>query len=74
MLNFCLLDRKCGDKLYGYTIDQVGEIPDIDAHVTRLTHNETGAQHLHIAREDNNNTFRYVYKLSHNFVNALIRI
>lgn len=51
-------DYKSGDKLYGYTIDKVQDVPEIDAVAIRLTHDSTGAQHLHIAKDDSNNTFR----------------
>ena len=52
-------DYTCGNQLHGYTVTEVENIPDIDAHVIQLIHNQTGAQHLHIARDDRNNTFRY---------------
>lgn len=55
-----ILAYRCGDELSGYTITGADHILDFDAHVTQLRHNQTGAHHLHIARDDSNNTFRYI--------------
>ena len=49
-----------GDKLSGYTVNNVTEIPELDLVAVQLTHDKTGAKHLHIARDDSNNTFGYV--------------
>lgn len=49
-----------GDQLHGYTVDKVQGVPEIDAVAIKLTHDGTGAQHLHIAKDDPNNTFRYI--------------
>lgn len=46
-----------GKQLCGYTVNEIEDIKEIDARAILLTHQETGAQHLHVAREDSNNTF-----------------
>lgn len=48
-----------GDELYGYTVKSVTSLPEFDAKAAQLIHNNTQASHLHIARNDPNNTFRY---------------
>ena len=48
-----------GDTLYGYTVEAVTSLPEFDAKAAQLIHNKTKASHLHIARSDSNNTFRY---------------
>lgn len=35
-------------------------MPDFDLVAVQLTHDQTNAQHLHLARNDNNNAFGYV--------------
>lgn len=39
---------------------QVVSVPDLFLTAVKLTHNETGAQYLHAARDDSNNLFRLV--------------
>ena len=39
---------------------QIDEIPELFLTAVSLSHDKTGAQHLHIARDDDNNTFRLV--------------
>ena len=36
---------------------QVKEVPEFELVATLLLHDKTGAEHLHIAREDKNNVF-----------------
>ena len=54
-LSVCLC---AGDQLHGYSVDGVQEVPEIDAVAIKLKHDRSGAQHLHIAKDDPNNTFR----------------
>ena len=49
---------QANDKLHGYTVTSVTAVPDFDLTAVCLTHDSTGAQHLHVARNDSNNTFR----------------
>jgi len=40
-------------------LSQVVSVPELFLVSVQLTHDKTGAQHLHIARDDSNNVFRY---------------
>jgi Zn-dependent M16 (insulinase) family peptidase len=46
-----------GDKLHGYTVNRVTEVPEFDLVAVQLTHDKTSARHLHLARNDSNNVF-----------------
>eukprot|EP00794_Sanderia_malayensis_P000543 gene543-1197_t len=58
-----VLDRakkfNVGDKTHGYTVKQVEPIEDFQMVAVKLEHDKTGAEHLHVARDDQNNVFRY---------------
>ncbi|UYV62607.1 PITRM1 [Cordylochernes scorpioides] len=51
-----------GDNLHGYTIQQVENVPEFSLTAVRLRHDATGADHLHIDRQDSNNTFSVAFK------------
>ncbi|KAL4217277.1 Presequence protease [Mactra antiquata] len=51
-----------GTKLHGYTVDKVDEVPELFLITVSLTHDKTGAQHLHVARDDDNNSFSVAFK------------
>ncbi|GFS14839.1 presequence protease, mitochondrial [Elysia marginata] len=53
---------KPGDKLHGYTVRRVEEVPDFFITAVMLTHDKTGAEHLHAARDDENNTFSVTFR------------
>ncbi|CAG5126010.1 unnamed protein product [Candidula unifasciata] len=53
---------KSGDKLHGYTVQKVQEVPEFFITAAMLTHDKTGAQHLHTARDDDNNTFSVIFR------------
>ena len=55
-----LAEMQEGDTLHGYTINSVTDVPEFDLVAVQLTHNRTGAKHLHLARDDDNNSFGYV--------------
>ena len=38
-------------------IEKVKEVPEFELVAAQLQHDKTGAEHLHIAREDKNNVF-----------------
>ena len=40
-------------------LSQVVSVPELFLVSVQLTHDKTGAQHLHVARDDSNNVFRY---------------
>ncbi|XP_077997205.1 presequence protease, mitochondrial-like [Glandiceps talaboti] len=46
-----------GQHIHGFTIDKVKTIPELYLTAVKLTHDVTGAQYLHIARDDANNVF-----------------
>ncbi|KAF7651655.1 hypothetical protein LDENG_00107570 [Lucifuga dentata] len=46
-----------GQKIHGFTVTQVVEVPDLFLTAVKLTHDKTGAQYLHAARDDSNNLF-----------------
>ena len=46
-----------GSVMHGYTVQSVTEVPDFNLIAVQLTHKNTDARHLHIARRDSNNTF-----------------
>ncbi|XP_073256731.1 presequence protease, mitochondrial-like [Porites lutea] len=48
---------KPGDRIHGYTVNKVLSVPELFLVSVQLTHDKTGAQHLHIARDDSNNVF-----------------
>ncbi|XP_048237962.1 presequence protease, mitochondrial-like isoform X1 [Haliotis rufescens] len=53
---------KQGDKLHGYTVKKVSEVPELYLTAIALEHDTTGAQHLHTARDDDNNTFGVAFR------------
>jgi len=51
-----------GDQLHGYTVEKVVPVSELSLTAVHLQHH-SGAQHLHISRQDNNNVFGSVVKL-----------
>jgi len=52
-------------------LSQVVSVPELFLVSVQLTHDKTGAQHLHIARDDSNNVFRYkLYAIYFSFIQA----
>lgn len=43
-----------------FLLSQVAAVPDLFLTAVKLTHDKTGAQYLHAARDDSNNLFRLV--------------
>lgn len=50
-------DFKAGDSLHGYTVNKVQEIPELAITAYSLSHGKSGAEHLHLYRDDPNNCF-----------------
>uniref|UniRef100_A0AAV2JTL0 Presequence protease, mitochondrial n=1 Tax=Knipowitschia caucasica TaxID=637954 RepID=A0AAV2JTL0_KNICA len=46
-----------GQKIHGFTVKEVAPVPDLFLTAVKLTHDQTGAQYLHAARDDSNNLF-----------------
>lgn len=46
-----------GDKMHGYTVVRVEDVPELSLTAYDLHHEYSGADHLHISRDDPNNCF-----------------
>ncbi|KAL5006088.1 hypothetical protein ScPMuIL_017246 [Solemya velum] len=53
---------QAGQQLHGYTVTKVVEIPELFTTSILLQHDKTGAQHLHMARDDDNNAFSVSFR------------
>ncbi|TKC33751.1 hypothetical protein EI555_021081 [Monodon monoceros] len=57
-----LLRYRVGEKIHGFTVSQVTSVPELSLTAVKLSHDSTGAQHLHLAREDRNNLFSVQFR------------
>ncbi|KAK4103850.1 hypothetical protein N658DRAFT_232654 [Parathielavia hyrcaniae] len=53
---------KIGETLHGFTLLRTKHVPELDLTALHLRHDKTGAEHLHIARDDSNNVFSIGFK------------
>lgn len=53
---------KTGEKLHGFTLLRTKHVPELELTALHLRHDKTGAEHLHIARDDSNNVFSIGFK------------
>jgi hypothetical protein len=53
---------KTGEQLHGFTLKRVKQVPELELTALHLQHDKTGAEYLHIAREDANNVFSIGFK------------
>jgi hypothetical protein len=51
-----------GAKLHGFTLQRVKQVPELELTALHLQHDKTGAEYLHIARDDTNNVFSIGFK------------
>ena len=51
-----------GDRLHGFTVLRSKHVPEFELTAYHLEHDRTGADYLHIAREDANNVFSVGFK------------
>ncbi|XP_040910591.1 presequence protease, mitochondrial isoform X2 [Toxotes jaculatrix] len=51
-----------GLKIHGFTVKEVVAVPDLFLTAVKLTHDKTGAQYLHAARDDSNNLFSVQFR------------
>ncbi|KAM6948128.1 presequence protease, mitochondrial [Aplochiton taeniatus] len=51
-----------GHKIHGFTVKEVVDVPDLFLSVIKLSHDNTGAQYLHAARDDSNNVFSVQFR------------
>nr|XP_006634363.1 PREDICTED: presequence protease, mitochondrial [Lepisosteus oculatus] len=56
------LQYEGGEKIHGFTVKQVTAVPDLFLTAVKLTHDDTGAQYLHVARDDSNNLFSVQFR------------
>uniref|UniRef100_A0ACB8FWI0 Presequence protease, mitochondrial n=1 Tax=Sphaerodactylus townsendi TaxID=933632 RepID=A0ACB8FWI0_9SAUR len=56
------LQYKTGDHIQGFTVNQVTAIPELCLTAVKLRHDTTGAEYLHVAREDSNNLFSVQFR------------
>ncbi|GIZ49522.1 hypothetical protein CKM354_001255200 [Cercospora kikuchii] len=53
---------KPGDRLHGFTLQRAENVPELELAALHFTHDKTGADYLHIARDDTNNVFSIGFK------------
>src|SRR5436305_709780 len=53
---------KPGEKLHGFTLLRSKHVPELELTALHLQHDKTGADYLHIARDDKNNVFSIGFK------------
>lgn len=53
---------KPGEKLHGFTLVRSKHVPELELTALHLQHDKTGADYLHIARDDSNNVFSIGFK------------
>lgn len=51
-----------GEKLHGFTLLRAKHVPELEMTALHLKHDKTGADYLHIARDDSNNVFSIGFK------------
>lgn len=51
-----------GSKIHGFTLLRSKHVPELELTALHLQHEKTGADYLHIAREDSNNVFSIGFK------------
>uniref|UniRef100_A0A6Q2ZE56 Presequence protease, mitochondrial n=1 Tax=Esox lucius TaxID=8010 RepID=A0A6Q2ZE56_ESOLU len=56
------LQYQAGQKIHGFTVKEVFTVPDLFLTAVKLTHDNTGAQYLHAARDDKNNLFSVQFR------------
>ncbi|XP_040824005.1 presequence protease, mitochondrial isoform X1 [Ochotona curzoniae] len=56
------LQYKVGEKIHGFTVNQVTPVPELFLTAVKLSHDNTGARYLHLAREDTNNLFSVQFR------------
>ena len=53
---------KPGDQLHGFTLKRSKHVPELQLTALHLEHDRTGAEYVHIARDDKNNVFSIGFK------------
>ena len=55
-----------GDEIHGFTVKRTKHVPEMQLAAIELKHDKTGADYIHIAREDKNNVFAIGFKTNPN--------
>lgn len=55
-----------GEVINGFTLENIKNVPELHLTALQLQHDKTGAQYLHVAREDKNNVFAINFKTNPN--------
>ena len=53
---------KPGEALHGFTVEKAEVVPELQLTALQLRHTRTGAEYLHVARDDKNNVFSIGFK------------
>jgi presequence protease len=53
---------KPGENIHGFTLKEIKHVPELHLTALQLEHDKTGAEYLHIARDDKNNVFAINFK------------
>ena len=53
---------KPGEKLHGFTLKRTKHVPELQLTALHLQHEKTGAEYIHVARDDKNNVFSIGFK------------
>ena len=53
---------KVGEHLHGFTLHRTKHVPELELTALHLRHDKTGAEYLHVARDDKNNVFSIGFK------------
>ena len=51
-----------GDKVNGFTVQRTKKFPELELTAVQLNHDRTGADYIHVARDDKNNVFSLGFK------------
>ncbi len=51
-----------GEHLHGFTLKRTKHVPELELTALHLQHDKTGAEYLHVARDDKNNVFSIGFK------------
>ena len=53
---------KPGAQLHGFTLQRTKHVPELELSALHFQHDQTGADYLHVARDDQNNVFSIGFK------------
>lgn len=57
---------KPGEKIHGFTVKRAKTVPELELAAVQLSHDRTGADYIHVVREDKNNVFAAGFKTNPN--------